>query len=67
MHITFATDGFRVAQLHGDHPDGSRNIPFSFRKRVALMLIFPKRARRQYRAGPGAKILGREILSCDLL
>ncbi len=65
VHVALAADGLRVAQSLGNPLDRLGDVPFGRGRRVEV-LKFLQRLRGERRAGPRAKILGREVLAADL-
>src|ERR671935_745528 len=64
MHVAFAADGPRVAQAPGDSVDGLNDVSPGLGLRVEGVEL-PQAARRQDGPGPGAEVLGREVVAAD--
>ena len=66
VYVTFAADSRRIPQLLGRPRDGLDHVVLCLGLRLRWTRTFKGMSRRD-RAGPCAEILGREVLSRDLM
>src|ERR1700686_4001745 len=66
MDVTFSTDRGSVAQTSGHALNGRAQVSLYLRSAIEAFHL-PESERRQYRSCPGAKILGRDVMSGDFL
>ena len=66
MDVAFAAHGDRIAELGGDLLDRADHVALGGGFRIEALEL-AERERGQHRSRPGAEVLGREGLSCDIL